>query len=428
MTLPAPLSYDAAVVELERIQRKVEAGERLEDAELETLKRAASQEGGPQLRTAVAQALINADAVIEALQILDQVKRDFPTSMHVFLALGRASMSMEKWADAEAALLDGLKLQPDDPELLTALAVVALRRGERTRARALVDDVLTRDPFHAEAQLLAGELRQTAPVTELKPSKDDFVHALLDRLKRQSTPHLVQKQQLLVRLSRKGIARLDLEALYDDFVESGHSLTEGVAAVGKEIAEKAVAMPANKLQFLARVLPVLRDSSFLERAEGAVRREGPAGLWIFYAVEDPESVLYVPDGLLEAHRLGIDQLDSVAWKNLEARPAEVRAIELEQGALRLSPTPTGLWCIAHGDGHDGARLLTPSHQQAMEKVAGPGPFRVYLGLRELVLFCREGDPVNASKLEGLDAARDGISGGWRLSEGKLTHLEAWAGV
>jgi tetratricopeptide (TPR) repeat protein len=230
-------------VELERIQKKVEAGERLEDSELEALRRAAQQEGGPQLRTAVAQALLNADAVIEAVQLLESLKRDFPTSMHVHLALGRAAISQEKWSDAEVALLEGLRLQPEDPEVLTALAVVGLRRGERTRARALVDDVLSRDPFHAEAQLLAGELRQTSAPPDFKPSKEDFVHALLDQLKRQSTPHLIQKQQLLVRLSRKGIARLDLDALFDDFLESGRALDEGVASVGKEIAEKALALP-----------------------------------------------------------------------------------------------------------------------------------------------------------------------------------------
>lgn len=422
------LLYDGGTVELSRIQKKVEAGEALDDAELDALKRAASREGGPQLRTAVAQALLNADAVIEALQVLEAARRDFPTSVHVHLALARAAVSQEKWADAEAALLDALRLQPDDPEVLTAMAVLAMRRGERARARALVEDVLSRDPFHAEAQLLAGELRTPSGVTALKPSKGDFVQALLERLKQQSTPHLVQKQQLLVRLSRKGVARLDLETLYDDFLDSGRALDEGVATIGREIAEKALALPGGKLQFLARVLPVLRDSSFLERAEGAVRREGPAGLWVFYAVEDPESVLYVPQGLLDAHRLGLDQLDAVAWKNLDARPAGVRAIELENGALRLSSAATGLWCIAHGDGHDGARLLTTRHQAAMEKTAGPGPFRVYLGLRELVLFCGEHDRQNAAKLEGLDAARDGIAGAWRFEAGRLTPLDEWSGV
>lgn len=409
-------------VELERIQKKVESGERLDDAEFAALERAAREAGSPVLRTAVAQALINADEVVEAVRLLEAARRDFPTNLHVHLAFGRAAASLERWSDAERALHEALALQPDDPEVLTALAVVALRRGERTRARALIDDVLSRDPFHAEAQLLASELKAQPPTLDLQPSRDDFVHALLDQLKRQSTPHLMQKQQLLVRLSRKGIARLDVEALYQDFLESGRALDEGVQSVGREIAEKALAVPGGKLQFLSRVLPVVRDSSFLERAEGAVRREGPAGLWIFYAVEDPEAVLYVPQGLLDAHRMAVEQLDSVAWKNLDARPAEVRAIELEQGALRLSSTPTGLWCIAHGDGHDGARLLTPAHQVAMEKTAGPGPFRVYLGLRELVLFCRIGDPVNAAKLEGLDAARDGIAGGWRLDDGRLTQV------
>jgi tetratricopeptide (TPR) repeat protein len=417
-----------STVELERIQKKVESGERLDDAEFAALERAAREAGSPVLRTAVAQALINADEVVEAVRLLEAARRDFPTNLHVHLAFGRAAASLERWSDAERALHEALALQPDDPEVLTALAVVALRRGERTRARALIDDVLSRDPFHAEAQLLASELKAQPPTLDLQPSRDDFVHALLDQLKRQSTPHLMQKQQLLVRLSRKGIARLDVEALYQDFLESGRALDEGVQSVGREIAEKALAVPGGKLQFLSRVLPVVRDSSFLERADGAVRREGPAGLWIFYAMEDPEAVLYVPQGLLDAHRMAVEQFDSVAWKNLDARPAEVRAIELEQGALRLSSTPTGLWCIAHGDGHDGARLLTPAHQVAMEKTAGPGPFRVYLGLRELVLFCRVGDPVNAAKLEGLDAARDGIAGGWRLDDGRLTQLSDWAGV
>jgi tetratricopeptide (TPR) repeat protein len=406
-------------VELERIQKKIEAGERLKDDEFAVLERAARERGDPTLRTAVAQALINADAVDEALPMLEALRRDFPRNLHVHLALGRAAASLERWNDAEACLLEALNLQPSDPEVLTALAVVALRRGQRARARALVEDVLSRDPFHGEAQLLATELRQTATTSELTPSRDDFVNGLLGQLRRQSTPHLVQKSQLLVRLSRKGIARLDLDALYQEFLTGGRSLDEGVKAIGREIAERALALPGGKLQFLSRVLPVLRDSGFLERAEGVVRREGPSGLWVFYAVEDPEAVLYIPQGLLDVHRLSLEQLDLVAWKNLNARPAEVRAIELENGALRLSVTPTGLWCLAQGDGHDGARLLTVQHQHAMEAVAGPGPFQVYLGLRELVLFCRLGDRLNAGKLEGLEAARDGIGGSWQLEDGLL---------
>jgi hypothetical protein len=136
-------------------------------------------------------------------------------------------------------------------------------------------------------------------------------------------------------------------------------------------------------------------------------------------------VLYVPEGLLPGYRVSLEELDEAAWKNLEARPTEVRALELEQGALRLSATPTGLWALAHGDGHDAARLLTVSHQAAIEKVAGRGPLRVYLGLRELVLLCREDDTSAVKKLEGLDAAREDIVGTWRLHDGKLSALPEW---
>ena len=84
-----------------------------------------------------------------------------------------------------------------------------------------------------------------------------------------------------------------------------------------------------------------------------------------------------------------------------------------------------MWALAHGDGHDAARLLTVSHQAAIAKTCGPGPLRVYLGLRELVLFCREDDATSVKKLEGLDAAREGIVGAWRLLDGKLTSLPEW---
>ena len=198
-----------------------------------------------------------------------------------------------------------------------------------------------------------------------------------------------------------------------------------MALIGRDFAERSLGLPPGKAQLLGKVLPVLRDSTFLERAQGAVRREGPAGLWFFYAVEDPEVVLYVPEGVLAALRLDLEQLDAAAWKNLEARPAEVRALELEQGALRLSATPTGLWALAHGDGHDAARLLTRSHQATLEQHAGPGPWRVYLGLRELVLVCREDDAVSVKKLEGLESAREGITGAWRLFDGRLSPLPEW---
>jgi len=411
---------------VERIQSKVWSGEKLTDAELDELQSAAQREGGPTLRTTVAQALLNADHAHQAISLLEAVRRDFPREAQVHLALGRALVSLEKWTEAEAPLKRALELQPGDPEPTKALATIALRRAEFVKARALLQQVLRQDPFDSEAQLLFSEVEAALPPGAGEgPGREDFMRALGDALKAQSTPFLLQKDTLLIRLGRGGVARFDLDSLFREARRTGHELPEAVAILARDFAERSLGLPPGKAQLLAKVLPVLRDSSFLERAAGAVRREGPAGLWFFYAVEDPEVVLYVPEGVLSAMRLDLEQLDAAAWKNLEGRPAEVRALELEQGALRLSATPTGLWALAHGDGHDAARLLTRSHQATLEKAMGPGPWRVYLGLRELVLLCREADAASVKKLEGLEAAREGITGAWRLLDGKLTPLPEW---
>jgi tetratricopeptide (TPR) repeat protein len=413
-------------VPLERIREKVWNGETLSDGELDRLRLAAQREGGPVLRTTVAQALINADQHQQAIGILETVRRDFPTDIQAHLALGRALISLEKWSEAEAPLTRALELNPEDPEPMKALATLALRRAEWARARALLEHVLRIDPFDTEAQLLFSEVENTQPA-ELRqgPTLEDFTHALLERLRQQSTPHLVQKDQVLLRLGKGGVARFDLDALFRESQRSGRTVTEAADLFARDLAERSLGLPPGRLHVLAKVLPVVRDSSFLERGLGAARREGPGGLWYFYAIDDPEVVLYLPEGVLAALRISLEQLDDAAWKNLEARPTEVRALELEQGALRLSATATGLWALAHGDGHDAARLLTPSHQATMERVAGPGPWRVYLGLRELVLFCHDRDEVSVRKLEGLDAAREGIQGAWRLYEGRLTPLPDW---
>jgi tetratricopeptide (TPR) repeat protein len=407
---------------LERIQQKVASGERLSDAELEELERAAQEQGGPTLRTAVAQALINADESQLALPILEAVRRDFPASQHAHLAMGRALVSLEKWSEAEASLERAQQLNPRDPEPLKALAVLDLRRGEWRRARARVDEALQLDPFDGEALVLLAELEATGSgELDSGTTLDDFTHALVEQLKVRSTPHLLQKDQLLVRVG-SSVARLSLENLYEDYRSSGRALNEAASLIARELAERSLGLPPGRLHLLARVLPVLRDSAFLERGVGSARREGPGGLWIFYALEDPELVRYVPDGALAPYRVALEELDGAAWKNLEARPTKVCHLELFQGSLRLAPWPTGLWALAEGDGHDAVRLLTSSHQHALREATGAQAWRVYLGLRELVLVCREDDPVSLEKVAALDAARDGIGGAWRLSDGRLSPL------
>lgn len=411
---------------LDRIRLKVWSGEPLSDGELALLRRAARREDGPILRTTIAQALINADELYQAVGLLEGLRRDFPRDLEVHLALGRALISLEKWTDAEVPLRRALELNPRDPEPMKALATVALRRAEWSQARRLLEEVLRVDPADAEAQLLLLEVEGAEPAKMRgHPTQEDFERALVERLKQQSTPHLVQRGQLLLRLGRGGVARFELEALFQEASHSGRSLEESTELIARELAERSLALPPGRVHVLARVLPVVRDSAFLERGLGAARREGPAGLWYFYAVDDPEVVLYVPEGLMDTWRISLEQLDEAAWRNLEARPTDVRALELEQGALRLSVTPTGLWALAHGDGHDPARLLTASHQAAIERVVGPGPYRVYLGLRELLLFCKESDEASVHKIEGLDAAREGVQGTWRLHEGCLSALPEW---
>jgi hypothetical protein len=247
------------------------------------------------------------------------------------------------------------------------------------------------------------------------------------QVRAQSTPHLLLKDQLLVRLGKGGVARLDLKSLYRGFLEGSRPLEESVEAISKELAERALGVPGRG-PLLERVLPVLRDSCFLDRAVGAAHREGPGGLLVFYALEDPELVRYVPDGALRSLKLSLEELDEAAWKNLDARPVEPRPLELESGALRLSPTPTGLWTVAQGDGHDGARLVSPSQQALLWHRVGPGPLRVYLGLRELVMFCRVDDETNVARLEGLEASPDGIAGAWVLDARGLKQLDEWAGL
>jgi tetratricopeptide (TPR) repeat protein len=408
---------------LDRIRLKVWNGEALDEGELELLRRAALEQGGSLLRTTVAQALINLDQLPQAIGLLEAIRRDFPTEVQAHLALGRALVSLERWSEAEAPLRRALELQPGDPEPMKALAALALRRAEWRRARALVEQVLVVDPTDGEAQLLLAELDAGQPIEARgAPTLGEFARALSDRLRLQSTPHLLQREQLLLRLGRGGLARVDLASLFDEAQRLQRSPAEAAVVVARELAERSLGLPPGPAPLLARVLPVVRDSAFLERGLGAARREGPAGLWLFYAVDDPEVVLYVPEGVLGAFRLGLEQLDEAAWKNLEARPAPPRAVELEQGALRLAASPTGLWALAHGDGHDAARLLTASHQAALERVVGPGPWRVYLGLRELVLACREDDAGAVARLEALESAREGIVGAWRLDQGRLARL------
>jgi tetratricopeptide (TPR) repeat protein len=406
--------------ELIKIQAKVAAGETLSHSELFALAVASRGAEGPSLKVIYAQALLNADEAERALLLLVGLRRDFPNDVQVLLALARALCALERWGPAEQALKELLAHNADDPEALKALALLAMRRAELDRARAYVRHALEVDPLDSEAQALSADLGEKGAEPQ---TRDDFVQALVAQLAVQSTPHLLQSRQLVVRLGRGGVARLDLESLWSEHQASGRPLARTVEALGKELAERTLGLPEGREGLLTQVLPVLRDERFLERAVGSARREGPAGLWVFYVLEDPELVRYVPDAALASHGTSLDDLDAAAWKRLDTLPTPLRSIALEDGKLRLTEERTGLWAIAAADGHDAARVLTRQQQALMRGTLGDGPLRLYFGLRELVLVCRDDDEASRGRLDGLQATRDGIAGAFRLEGARLTSLK-----
>ncbi len=165
----------------------------------------------------------------------------------------------------------------------------------------------------------------------------------------------------------------------------------------------------------SRLRPVLRPAGFAARAVGALHRPGPAGLEVFYVLEDADFVRYLPEAALASSGLTAEAVDAAAWSNLEKSPAPVRPVIIDQGEVRLAEAHSGLWAVAEGDGHDGARLLTAVQRQLLAAHVGTEPLRVVLGRRELALVCRESDAEACAALERLAPSPDGIPGTFRLT-------------
>jgi tetratricopeptide (TPR) repeat protein len=415
-------------VGLDQIRRKVEAGDLLTDEELGCLERAARADPGPTLKLAHAHALLNAEENRQGLELMRALRRDYPRELQVHLGYGRALVSLERWAEAEQALEAALHLNPGDIEAEKVLAVVHMRRGEFPRARARVKALLQRDPFDGEARLIQEELESVdpAPPPEAprvgKAEKDVFVKALLESLHERGVRHIRRGGELWVKSDEGGIGRLDLGSLYSGFLEDGRALPEVVASIATELAG-AANLPATAEGLLARVHPVLRPEGFEEVAQGALHREGPAGLRVFYVLDDPELVRYLPETALEKFGMSLETLDGAGWQNLEARPSQPRAVIVNKGEPRLSPEPLGLWAVCEADGYDAARLLSAPEQVRLAEVAGDGPYRVSLARRELVLLCRADDAQAVAQLESLIPASDGIGGKFVLENGRLSRIE-----
>jgi len=411
---------------LERIRRKVEAGEPLEAAELERLRAAAQGSTGPGLRLALAHAWMNADAEREALGLLEALRRDFPQEVQVRLGLARALLGLERSSEAEAALREALALNPGDPEALKVLGVLALQRGEHGRARALVAEVLERDPFDAEARLLKEEL-EAAVVAPPPPapgpaSRPEFLAALLAALHRAGVACRRQGRHLLVKLASGQVGRVEVDSLFADYREGGQALAAAVAECVARL--QGLSSPPGGADALERrVRPVLRPAAFVRQAVGALHRPAGGGLEVFYVLEDEAFVRYLPGSALAAEGLTPERVDALAWRWLEEAPAPVRPVVLEAGRVVLAPRGSGLWAVAGGDGYDGARLLTEGQRRRLVTEVGEGPWRVHLGWREFALVCREADAAAVASLAGLGRAEEGIPGLFRLGDGGLEPVD-----
>jgi hypothetical protein len=95
---------------------------------------------------------------------------------------------------------------------------------------------------------------------------------------------------------------------------------------------------------------------------------------------------------------------------------------VDRGQVRLAETFSGLWAVAEGDGHDGARLLTAEQRRRLALQVGDAPLRVSLGWREFTLLCREADAAECEALAKLGHAPDGIPGIFRLTPEGLSRV------
>ncbi|HEX8701535.1 MAG TPA: tetratricopeptide repeat protein [Myxococcaceae bacterium] len=411
---------------LERLRRKVELGEPLTQSELEELRAAAAGSPGATLWLTVAHALVNAGMDREALPLMERLRRDFPKDLQVRLGLARALLGVERYGEAEAALREALLINPGDPEAIKVLAVLALRRGEKGRAEQYVRDVLEQDPFDAEARLLKEELeavempRQVAP--EEQVLRPEFTAALAAALRRAGVKFRLQGRSVLVKLSGSEVARVDMASLYSAYPGGKSGLRAYVEKLAARLGAMGTGLGEDRKALEARLRPVLRPTGFEAQAVGALHRPGPAGLEVFYVLEDAEYVRYLPVASLEALGMTAEEVDGAAWRNLEASPAPVHPVVLDRGELRLAEAFSGLWAVVAGDGHDGARLLTAEQRRRLMQETGTGPLRVSLGHREFALVCREPDAAECEALAKLGHAPDGIPGLFRLTAEGLIRL------
>ncbi|MFL5320195.1 MAG: DUF1444 family protein [Myxococcaceae bacterium] len=415
-----------ATERLAQLELKVQSGEPLTDKEFEELESAARNDGDPRLRFAVGHALINAEKAELSLPLFQALIRDHPTLLEGKLGLARAYIALERYRAAEEILREVHAAQPEDPEPMKALAILALRSGARDRAQKLIDEALKLDPFDGEAQLVAAELaapgevpNPEAPGVQIASEKA-FIDALLAELKAQKVQHLRRNSDVFLKAPSGHLARVDLRALYESYVTETRPLQSVVTQFAQQLGTVGSAPELTREELLEKVRPVLRGADFQSKAAGSASTEVSSELRLFYALDDPELVRYLPTSLLSQHGLDVAWLHRRAMENLQKKPLELKRVRLDGAHVLPTGAGSGLVALWEGDGYDGARLLLPEVQAQLRETLGGGALRVHLGRRELVIACRESDPESVQSLDALSPL-DGIAGSFLLSEdGALT--------
>ncbi len=351
---------------LQRLRRRVHRGERLSEAEMRRLRTATDVEGGPALSITLGLALSNAGEDAEALSVLAAAgPAGEPAAAQ---ARARALVRSGRLDEAERILEEAAARHPWDVELRKGQVLLALRRGDRARAGRVLAEVRTAAPDDPEAQALAEALSSGSGGSALE--------VLLD-------------------------------GAWEWFGKAGAWEHGGLRATWTD-AEPA----AGAQEMLAHLVPVLTGAA----DPALLQREGPAGL----------VVTYLTDGLAveqESAPVSLEAVDATAWRHLEARPAEPRAVIVDRGRPRLSPEPLGLWALCEADGADGARLLTSGQRRRLFEVVGAGPYRVSLARRELALVAPLLDPNAVALLESVETGPEGVPGRFVLQpDGTLQRI------
>lgn len=426
-----------AMHELERLQRKLEQGEPLSPDELGFLERSARSEPSVLLRLCLAWAWLNDGREKEALESLRRLHRVYPVDGRVARALARTYATLGRSFEAETTLLASLRQDPGATETLRALAALLLRRGELRRAQGFCSQALRIDPFDGESQRLGLELERAAEAAaELGETLDyeGFVDALAERLKEQGVRHRIRRDGLVAAVGKR-VVRFDLRALHRSYEQDPSAGAElYLNELVQELRAQALALPATRSELLEQVLPVLRPPGFEadSRALGALHREGPAALWIYYVLSvhepraatlaGPSEVRYLPERLLRSQGLSLSEVDDRAWSNLSDALTPPYPAIIEEGRLILADG-SPIFALAEGDGYDAARLLLPGQLHLLHERLDAVPLRLFLGYRELALCCVAEHEDAVAQLEQLIPREDGVPGQFLLEpSGRLLDL------